>query len=78
MRQLSVLDIENLLTSRLDKDATKPQMEILDMGEIIDFKTKEMELRHKRIQELTEKALTSLLDEDDMEELRELTKNGCH
>lgn len=48
------------------------------MGEIIDFKTKEMELRHKRIQELTEKALTSLLDEDDMEELRELTKNGCH
>ena len=28
------------------------------MGEIIDFKTKEMELRHKRIQELTEKALT--------------------
>ena len=48
------------------------------MGEIIDFKTKEMELRHKRIQELTEKALTSLLDEEDMEELRELTKHGCH
>ena len=37
-----------------------------------------MELRHKRIHELTEKTLTSLHDEDDMEELRELTRHGCH
>lgn len=48
------------------------------MAEIIDFKTKETERRHKRIQELVQKALTDLLDDEDMKELRELTKNGCH
>ena len=48
------------------------------MGEIIDFKTKEMERRHQRIQELVQKALTDLLDDDDMQELRELTRQGCH
>ena len=48
------------------------------MGEIIDFKTKERDRRHNRIQELMRKALTDLLDERDMEELRELTKQGCH
>ena len=48
------------------------------MGEIIDFKTKETERRHQRIQELVQKALTSLLDDEDMQELRELTRQGCH
>ncbi len=48
------------------------------MGEIIDFKTKEKERRHQRIQELVKKALIDLLDDDDMQELRELTKQGCH
>jgi len=49
-----------------------------DMGEIIDFKTKETERRHLRIQELMKKALTDLLDDKDMDELRNLTKQGCH
>ena len=48
------------------------------MGEIIDFKTKEKERRHQRIQELVKKALTDLLDDKDMQELRKLTRNGCH
>ncbi len=48
------------------------------MGEIIDFKTKEIERRHLRIQELMKKALTDLLDDKDMDELRKLTKQGCH
>ena len=48
------------------------------MGEIIDFKTKETERRHQRIEELMRKALTDLLDEEDMQELRKLTRQGCH
>ena len=48
------------------------------MAEIIDFKTKEKERRHKRIQELVQKALTDLLDDEDMKELRKLTRQGCH
>ena len=49
-----------------------------NMGEIIDFKTKEKERRHQRIQELVKKALTDLLDDEDMQELRKLTRQGCH
>lgn len=49
-----------------------------NLGEIIDFKTKEMERRHQRIQELMKKALTDLLDEEDMVELKNLTRQGCH
>ncbi len=48
------------------------------MGEIIDFKTKESERRIERIQELMRKALTDLLDDNDMQELKKLTRQGCH
>ena len=53
-------------------------MDCNDMGEIIDFKTKESERRIERIQELMRKALTDLLDDDDMQELKKLTRQGCH
>ena len=48
------------------------------MGEIIDFKTKESERRIERIQELMRKALTDLLDDNYMQELKKLTRQGCH
>ncbi|QMU60601.1 MAG: hypothetical protein GKR92_02375 [Gammaproteobacteria bacterium] len=53
-------------------------MDSVDMGEIIDFKTKESERRIERIQELMRKALTDLLDDNDMQELKKLTRQGCH
>lgn len=48
------------------------------MGEIIDFKTKETERRIERIQELMQKALIDLLDDEDMRELKKLTNQGYH
>ena len=54
------------------------QMNKNQMGKLIDFKTKETERRHRRIQELVQKALTDVLDEKEMQELRELTRKGCH
>jgi hypothetical protein len=48
------------------------------MGEIIEFKTKEAERRLERIQELMCKALTDLLDDEDLQELKKLTKQDCH
>ena len=53
-------------------------MDEIEMGEIIDFKTKETERRLQRIEELMRKALTDLLDDDDMQELKNLTRQGCH
>ncbi len=53
-------------------------MDEIEMGEIIDFKTKETERRLQRIEELMRKALTDLLDDDDMQELKKLTRQGCH
>lgn len=53
-------------------------MDGIAMGEIIDFKTKETEKRLERIQELMRKALTDLLDDEDMQELKKLTNQGCH
>ena len=48
------------------------------MSNIIDFKTKETERRYKRIRVLLQKALTGLLDDKDMDELRALTRRECH
>ncbi|MBT8124740.1 MAG: hypothetical protein KJO81_07950 [Gammaproteobacteria bacterium] len=53
-------------------------MDEIEMGEIIEFKTKETERRLERIQELMHKALTDLLDDEDMQELKKLTRQGCH
>ena len=53
-------------------------MDEIEMGEIIEFKTKETEKRLERIQELMHKALTDLLDDEDMQELKKLTRQGCH
>ncbi len=53
-------------------------MDSIDMGEIIDFKTKETERRIERIQELMQKALIDLLDDEDMRELKKLTNQGYH
>ena len=48
------------------------------MSKIIDFKAKEMERRHKRIRVLLQKALTDILDDKDMDELRALARRECH
>ena len=48
------------------------------MSNIIDFKAKEMERRQKRIRALLHKALTGLLDDKEMDELRALTRRACH
>lgn len=48
------------------------------MSNIIDFKAKEAERRQKRIRALLHKALTGLLDDKEMDELRALTRRECH
>ena len=69
--------MDKAIIYRLDKTLFT-QMDENEMGEIIDFKTKETERRLERIQELMHKALTDLLDDEDMQELKKLTRQGCH
>lgn len=77
LNQISGLHMDKTIIYRLDKTLFA-YMDENEMGEIIDFRTKESERRLERIQELMHKALTDLLDDEDMQELKKLTRQGCH